>query len=575
MNKRAILADELGLGKTIQAIMAIKLLVRQRAVRKVLVVANNDEIGNGDLFQLAQTPIGWVDNLETWAAEFSITLVNGPKSKRKVKWDEKSFIKIVDYKSLQNDFANKNITQDELSSFDCIIFDEFTKLVEDKDKFESYVKDCNSKFIWNLSSSKSNFDIDEVNEIFFSKVDDENKFKILHRTKQSVANYLPPVTRQDKWIEFDSEQSTAYKKALEEGRNQLENFLSTGNILRFQANVLFLLHKLNQLANFKEDKPTSNKSALLIQQIKTIQNNNSQVIVYSNYDKQGTQQLENILHDEKIKHIKFLAGMSAQELKEASDKFSSDKSITVLLSSFKSSGARKALPSAPYLIHFDPLWSPTSQWQIEDTIASKLNGKSNLVVYNYRSETEIEKSILQTLSSKGFLNRTLCDNISPQTFNNILSDDEWKNIIGLKENDKKEDSVENEEEAKLQSTFAKIDKLNGEQLVAKISLLFNSLGFKRVEMQNDKNKDGIILTCTFDKDGKELSAKINCALTENINHSSIKEFVHFQSKKNDIDRLFVVSLYPLPADIVNIKNDKITFMDRELLAKYLQHFNLL
>ena len=267
--------------------------------------------------------------------------------------------------------------------------------------------------------------------------------------------------------------------------------------------------------------------------------------------------------------------MSAQELSAAANKFSSDKSITVLLASFKSSGARKALPSAPYLIHFDPLWSPTSQWQVEDTIIYKSKGQSNLAVYNYRSDTEIEKSILSTLSSKGFSNRNLCDNISPQTFNNILTDDEWKNIIGLKQKDKKESSPEKEEEEKLQSSFSKIDKLKSDDLVVNISSLFKSLGYKNVEMQNDDNKDGIILTCKFDKDGKELTAKINCAVTENINHSSIKEFVHFQAKKNDIDRLFVVSLHPLPADIVDIKNDKITFMDRELLAKYLQHFNLL
>ena len=575
MNKRAILADELGLGKTLQTIMAIKLLVRQREVRKVLIVANIDDIGSIELSQLAETSIGWVDNLDIWANEFSYSLVSGPKSKRKTKWDEKSFIKLIDYKSLQNDFSNKNITHEDLSGYDCVIFDEFTKLVDDKEKFESYIKDCNSKFIWNITSSKSNFVIDEVNSIFFSSVNEENAFKVLHRSKQSVSEHLPIITRQDKWIEFDNDQTAAYKKAWEEGRNQLENFLSTGNILRFQANVLFLLHKLNQLANFTEEKLTSNKSALLIQQIKTIQNNNSQVIVYSNYDKQGTQQLETILHDAKIKFIKFLAGMSAEELSTAANKFSNDKSITVLLASFKSSGARKALPSAPYLIHFDPLWSPTSQWQVEDTIVYKSKEQANLVVYCYRSDTEIERSILKTLSSKGFLNRNLCDNISPQTFNNILSDDEWKHIIGLKQKDKKENSPETEAAEKLQSSFAKIDKLKSEELVEKISSLFKSLGYKNVEMQNDNNKDGIILTCNFDKDGKELSAKINCAVTENINHSAIKEFVHFQSKKKEIDRLFVVSLYPLPADIVDIKNEKITFIDRELLAKYMQHFNLL
>jgi hypothetical protein len=340
--------------------------------------------------------------------------------------------------------------------------------------------------------------------------------------------------------------------------------------------VLFFLHKLNQLSNFVEGAAISSKADILMNYVKTIADNKSKVIIYSNYDKQGTKQIEDLLDNSKIKYAKFLAGMSSEDLSRSAEKFSDDKNITVLLASFKSAGARKSLPSAPYLINFDPIWSPIAQWQIEDTIISKFKGKSqdqfSLTVYNLRGKTEIEKSILKTLGEKGFLERNLCDNIPAQTFNNILTDDEWKKIIGLKlkedENTKKDTTDE-----KLKAVMDKLGKLNQEELIGKISTLLKSLGYKKIEQAEDGSKDGTILSCKFDRNGVEQLAKINCALTDDTNLNSIKEFVHFQSTKPDLHRLIVISIYPLPANILDFRDHKVTFVDRELLAKYLLHFN--
>jgi hypothetical protein len=475
-----------------------------------------------------------------------------------------------------NDFKNSLLSEDKLSSFDCIIFDDYETLLTNKDKYESYLSKITSKYVWNLTSSNQNVNLEDTNKLLLGSGTESKEFAVLHRSRLSVSTGLPLVVRNERWVSFDDEQNTAYTKALEEGRNQLENFLSTGNILRFQANVLFFLHKLNQLSNFVDGAQTSSKSNILMNYVKTIAANKSQVIIYSNYDKQGTKQIEDLLDKSEIKYAKFLAGMSSEELNNSAAKFSGDKNITVLLASFKSAGARKALPSAPYLINFDPIWSPTAQWQIEDTIISKFKGKTqdqfSLTVYNLRGETEIEKSILKTLGEKGFLERNLCDNIPAQTFSNILTDDEWKNIIGLKLKDEK-DSKKTSVDDKLKTAADKIGKLNKDDLLAKISSLLKSLGFKKIEKTEDGSTDRTILSCKFDRNGVEQFAKINCVLTDDTNLNSIKEFVHFQSTKSDLHRLIVISIYPLPVNILDFKSQKVTFVDRELLAKYLLHFN--
>ena len=70
----AILADEMGLGKTMQAITAIRLLLRRGEVRSVLLVCPKPLVTN------------WQREFALWAPEVPVMVVEGDQAKRGWQW---------------------------------------------------------------------------------------------------------------------------------------------------------------------------------------------------------------------------------------------------------------------------------------------------------------------------------------------------------------------------------------------------------------------------------------------------------------------------------------------------------
>ena len=70
----AILADEMGLGKTMQAITAMRLLLRRGEVRSVLLVCPKPLVTN------------WQRELARWAPEVPVMVVEGDQAKRQWQW---------------------------------------------------------------------------------------------------------------------------------------------------------------------------------------------------------------------------------------------------------------------------------------------------------------------------------------------------------------------------------------------------------------------------------------------------------------------------------------------------------
>ncbi len=70
----AILADEMGLGKTMQAITAIRLLLRRSEVRSVLLVCPKPLVTN------------WQREFAVWAPEVPVMVIEGDQAKRAWQW---------------------------------------------------------------------------------------------------------------------------------------------------------------------------------------------------------------------------------------------------------------------------------------------------------------------------------------------------------------------------------------------------------------------------------------------------------------------------------------------------------
>ena len=90
---RLLLADDMGLGKTVQAIAAMRLLRLRNEVASCLVVAPAGLLGQ------------WRRELDRWAPDLSVIIVDGPASERSWKWPAKKEVKLVSYETLRSDFG--------------------------------------------------------------------------------------------------------------------------------------------------------------------------------------------------------------------------------------------------------------------------------------------------------------------------------------------------------------------------------------------------------------------------------------------------------------------------------------
>ncbi len=70
----AVLADEMGLGKTMQAITAIRLLLRSGEVRSVLLICPKPLVTN------------WQREFHLWAPEIPLTIIEGDQPRRHWQW---------------------------------------------------------------------------------------------------------------------------------------------------------------------------------------------------------------------------------------------------------------------------------------------------------------------------------------------------------------------------------------------------------------------------------------------------------------------------------------------------------
>ena len=92
-HERALLGDEMGLGKSIQAIVAIRFLLRMGKVTNCLVLCPKSVLTD------------WDKKLWEWAPELRVVKIRGPKEQRQVSWNSSAHIYLTTYETLRQDLS--------------------------------------------------------------------------------------------------------------------------------------------------------------------------------------------------------------------------------------------------------------------------------------------------------------------------------------------------------------------------------------------------------------------------------------------------------------------------------------
>lgn len=438
-NFGCLLADDMGVGKTVQALSVIDDLIRYNPKVKILIVCPvtlmynwekeiNERIGNVKVVQVE----GRKENRETiltysTASVFitSYTMVSKDNEYYKnfgislMIIDEAQLIKNSDTqisKSIREVSCNNRIAlsgtpiENNLGELWSIM--DFLNpgiLGEKKEFYNNY-----EKHIYNGDKKKAAVLKDIIKPFF------------LRRTKQEVLSDLPTKTEKILTIDFEIAEEEIYNSYLEYIRLEMK----TQENPREKSTFLFkTILKLRQICCdsrlIGESIKESSKLKFLIQNIKEIitQDSKNKIIVFSQF----TSMLDLIklsLDNNKIKH-QLLTGKTEKENRlKIVDTFNSDDS-NVFLISLKAGGSGLNITSANYVFHYDPWWNIAAEMQATDR-AHRIGQKKDVMVYKLIMKNSLEERIVTIQYKKHDLFKTFID-----SSDNKMSVESLCDLIGI------------------------------------------------------------------------------------------------------------------------------------------------
>jgi len=409
-----------------------------------------------------------------------------------------------------------------------------------------------------------------------------------------ILTYRPNIeTRRDFWVGLDDEQKQEYETALSKELHQIEELVQSGNIFRFQSKVFILLHSLKQICNFAPTKAESPKSEFLLSQIDKIAKENKKAVVFSQYDKHGTQKLEQIFKKNKIKYYTFLSTSTTSEIERNLSGFRAEKNFSVLLASSKAATHRKYFGDLNYIIHFDQWWLPTTQWVIEDR-AYNLDDKNfrpnqRINILSYYSKVLIEKRIFDKMKSDYLNMKPVFETVSSEIINRMITDEDWMNILGIEKKEKKvlrvdsEDEKDEKKEVKTEALpkedpilaiMKRLKAMNSNEIGGKISELFNRLNFKDVKYENHSTDSAVIKASAQIKEKKIIIAG-KCFLNENVESKDLQAFIDLAGKEN-VTKVFLLVLGKLTTPIdTEASSDSVILLTLDKIALLLHRMDLM
>jgi len=563
-NKIALLNDELGQGKTYQAIIALKTLFNRGKIDKILIVCTPGDIG------LPYFDEGWAGKLKELSEDITFSIIQGDAEERNSTWQESKNIFISDYETFFNDFSSGNISSKILESFNCLIFDEAQNLISKSKIFSRYLelKKPNT-YIWFISG-QLDFGSHFKNELNFQQ---NNSIIELGRNKTETYRELPEVVRQDIWHELDDEQKIEYENILSIGRERIEKLLQTGNPFIIQSNVFTLLHQLKQVCNFASQKNSSPKSEYLLNHIEKIINNGKKTLIFSQYEKMGINKLVHVLNSNKIKYQLFHSGMSLNELTAAKKKFESDKKTNVLINGIKSARTGITYPEVQYIVHFDQWWNPASLWKTEGNIANPED--ENINVYNYFTKNTVEEKIKGVLLRKGLLRKEIVEFLPVETINEMVSLDEWLEILEIGTTSEKSIPEYHQTIDSKNSVKKTLDKLSLDELSKKAEILFSRLGYKNLFLNKGNFEGEINIIGTMMENNSKTKIVAKCLFSDQIDIENIMEYIEALKNDKNLGKNFIVHFNGLEDKLPIQLKKNIILINKELFINYLINFHLI
>lgn len=375
--QRALLLDEMGMGKTIQAIAAACLLKQFAGVKSCLIVAPKSVLKH------------WATEIERFT-NYTSTTVEGDAHARARRYLSQSLFKLVTIDSLRNDFPNTG-------RHDLLIVDEVQKARDVTTKASRVLRSCDCRFFFGLSGTAIEKSLEDLYGVLrivrpddletpleffathlvcdgFGKVRTtlnpeyfyiRHSDRMLRRKKDDLQLDIPGIEHHEIELPLTPLQEEMAEPLLDELNAISEQLKVRYNAEDFVRRQL-LVNRIVELADSTAllDPATNSSSKLNWLRgflKKTCVEMKEKVVIFTRWTR-----VQNLILDvccELGIEMQSLSGSdSTEERENAVDEFTNDNEILAFVST-DAGGLGVNLQVARFIVNFEPAWNPSTDAQ--------------------------------------------------------------------------------------------------------------------------------------------------------------------------------------------------------------------
>ena len=574
-NNHALLADDMGTGKTVMTIVSLKILIRQAKAHHVLILCPPSVLHE------------WKRHLDDWSPELTANFIRGSQEARKLLWQMPVHVYVTTYDTLKGDIENEILPKESLGLFDIVALDEAHHIKNMKSKRFRAIKKLQPRQRWALTGTPIQNKIEDLASIFefvhpeyltsFDLYPERIQAKIkphfLRRRKKEVMPDLPPKIYEPIELELDEEQDIAYRQAEIGIREELS---ALGDKVTKQ-HIFAKLNMLKQICNFAPKKSTSPKTDSLKERIEEIAESGNKVIVFSQYVDEGVSKLEKILEPYGV--AKIVGGQTDAVRKREIEKFKKNPEVPVLIASVRSGGEGLNLTEASYVVHFDHWWNPAVMWQAEDRVHRRGQTKG-VNIYSYWMKDTIDGRIRQKLREKGILFENVVDGLAVESIDELFTTEEWLEMLGVKNVEvpkKPVIDVKVWQSMSLSEIREKLFEITPSEFEHLVKEVMRSLGYPNVKVKGKSHDGGIdVLSTRNTSNGIERVAAQCKRYRGNVAVHAARDFFGAISNDKSIKQGFLVTTGEFTADCLQFCQScgMIRPISGIQLAKFVKQFGL-
>lgn len=588
-NKSALLADEMGTGKTVQSIVALRILFRQARIKHALVICPPAVLGSAYLSQITGKPEGWDGHFYKWAPELSVTVVRGSQDERTLDWSCPAHVYIATYDNLRDDLSDGRLRPEDAKEFDCVLIDEASNIKNHASGRARAVRKLSPVFRWALTGTPIENKVDDVISIFefvkpklftrnkqYYSPDDVREIispYFMRRLKRDVLKDLPEKVYQEEWLELDGDQRAAYNQVLATGQSELSDKLKSKSEFEIRRHIFVLLQALKQICNFAPKKGHSPKTEALMEYVETIAENRDKVLIFSQYSDYGIDRLQNLFDKKSVRYVTYKGGMSDRDRDKAIQSFKKNPDVTVFLGAVRAAGYGLTLTEASYVIHFDHWWNPAVMWQAEDR-AHRPGQTNKLNVYSFWMKDTIEEKIKSKLHEKGLLIQSVIDSLAVDAVEESITTEEWLDMLGV---DRGKQSYNTEASGSVGDILRKLRNVSPIEFEGITREFFVRQGYTNSKVTQRSHDGGIDVFGSRTKGGVEDSFIAQCKRTDSVGVKVARELLGVLAANPQVTKGFLITSGVFTEECRQFSegNPKLALINGVAFANFLRQFKIM